>query len=77
MPVLRTLYAWNHLDKSVYIGHDVATKKRKQRHSLKLDKKRQESSKRNYYIITPRVLIYSSLEPLLEGLFAQIYIDLS
>jgi len=30
---------------------------RKQRHSLKLGKKRRESSKRNYYIISPRVLI--------------------
>jgi len=30
-------------------------KQRKQRHSLKLGKKRQESSKRNYYINSPRV----------------------
>ena len=30
---------------------------RKQRHSLKLGKKRRESSKRNYYIISPRVII--------------------
>jgi len=30
---------------------------RKQRHSLKLGKKRWESSKRNYYIISPRVII--------------------
>jgi len=30
---------------------------RKQRHSLKIGKKRRESSKRNYYIISPRVII--------------------
>jgi len=28
-----------------------------QRHSLKLGKKRRKSSKRNYYIISPRVII--------------------
>jgi len=32
-------------------------KQRKQRHYLKLGKKRRESSKRNYYIISPRVII--------------------
>ena len=32
-------------------------KQRKQRHPLKLGKKRRESSKRNYYIIFPRVII--------------------
>jgi len=32
-------------------------KQRKQRHSLKLGKKRRESSKHNYYIISPRVII--------------------
>ena len=32
-------------------------KQRKQRHSLKLGKKRRESSKRNYYIISPIVII--------------------
>jgi len=32
MPVLRTLYAWNHLDKSVWIGHDVATQDMIQEH---------------------------------------------
>ena len=32
-------------------------KQRKQRHSFKLGKKRRESSKRNYYIISPRVII--------------------
>jgi len=32
-------------------------KQRKQRHSLKLGKKRRESSKRNDYIISPRVII--------------------
>jgi len=32
-------------------------KQRKQRLSLKLGKKRRESSKRNYYIISPRVII--------------------
>jgi len=30
---------------------------RKQRYSLKLGKKRRESSKRNYYILSPRVII--------------------
>ena len=31
-------------------------KQRKQRHSLKLGKERRESSKHNYYIISPRVM---------------------
>ena len=35
----------------------MCTNKHKQRHSLKLGKKRRESSKRNYYIISPRVII--------------------
>jgi len=37
--------------------HLQKDKQRKQRHSLKLGKKRPESSKRNYYIISPRVII--------------------
>ena len=37
--------------------HLQKDKQRKQRHSLKLGKKRRESSKRNYYIISPRVII--------------------
>ena len=35
----------------------VKDKQRKQHHSLKLGMKRRESSKRNYYIIFPRVII--------------------
>ena len=37
--------------------HLQKDKQRKQRHLLKLGKKRRESSKRNYYIISPRVII--------------------
>ena len=38
--------------------HLQKDKQRKQRHSLcKLGKKRRESSKRNYYIVSPRVII--------------------
>jgi len=37
--------------------HLQKDKQRKQHHTLKLGKKRQESSKRNYYIISPRVII--------------------
>jgi len=37
--------------------HLQKDKQRKQRHSLKLGKKRRESSKRNHYIIFPRVII--------------------
>ena len=37
--------------------HLQKDKQRKHRHSLKLAKKRRESSKRNYYIIFPRVII--------------------
>ena len=37
--------------------HLQKDKQRKQRHLLKLGKKRQKSSKRNYYIISPRELI--------------------
>jgi len=37
--------------------HLQKDKQRKQRHSLKLGKKRRESSKRNYCIISPRVII--------------------
>jgi len=37
--------------------HLQKDKQRQQRHSLKLGKKRRESSKRNYYIISPRVII--------------------
>jgi len=37
--------------------HLYKDKQRKQRHSLKHGKKRRESSKRNYYIISPRVII--------------------
>ena len=36
--------------------HLQKDKQRKQRHSLKLGKTRRESSKRNYYIISPRVI---------------------
>ena len=39
------------------LHHLQKDKQRKQRHSLKLGKKRRESSKRNYYIISPRVII--------------------
>jgi len=48
-------------------------------HNVKLGKKRLESSKRNYYIISLRVTIIAIIiiEPLLEGLLAQIQIDLS
>ena len=43
---------------NVFIFHHLQKdKQRKQRHSLKLGKKRRESSKRNYYIISPRVII--------------------
>ena len=37
--------------------HLQKDKQRKQRHSLKLGKKRRESSKRNDYMISPRVII--------------------
>jgi len=37
--------------------HLQKNKQRKQRHSLKLGKKRRESPKRNYYIISPRAII--------------------
>jgi len=37
--------------------HLQKDKQRKQRRSLKLGTKRRESSKRNYYIISPRVII--------------------
>ena len=37
--------------------HLQKDKQRKQRHSLKLGKKRRESSKCNYYIISPKVII--------------------
>ena len=37
----------------------IKDKQRKQRHSLKLGKKSRESSKRNHYIIFPRVIIKS------------------
>jgi len=37
--------------------HLQKDKQRKQRHLLKLGKKRRESSKRNYYNISPRVII--------------------
>jgi len=52
--ILRTLD--RHECFSVY-HHLQKDKQRKQRHSLKLGKKRRESSKRNYYIISPRVII--------------------
>jgi len=45
------VYVYVHVYVCIYI------EQRKQRHSLKLGKKRQESSKRNYYIISPRVII--------------------
>jgi len=41
-------FSFHHLQKD---------KQRKQRHSLKLGEKRRKSSKRNYYIISPRVII--------------------
>jgi len=42
----------------IYIFHHLQKdKQHKQRHSLRLGKKRRESSKRNYYIISPRVTI--------------------
>jgi len=37
--------------------HLQKDKQRKQHHSLKLGKKRRESSKRNYYMVSPRVII--------------------
>jgi len=37
--------------------HLQKDKQRKQRHSLNLGKKRRKSSKRNYYIISQRVII--------------------
>jgi len=37
--------------------HLQKDKQRKQRHSMKLGKKRRESSKINYYIVSPRVII--------------------
>jgi len=40
-----------------FCHHLQKDKQRKQRHSLKLGKKRRESSKRNYYIFSPRVII--------------------
>jgi len=40
----------------IFLGQ-VGQGQRKQRHSLKLGKKRRESSKRNYYIISPKVII--------------------
>jgi len=48
------------LDRHEYFSvfhHLQKDKQRKQRHLLKLGKKRRESSKRNYYIISPRVRI--------------------
>ena len=39
------------------LHHLQEDKQRKQRHSLKLGKKRRKTSKRNYYIISPRVII--------------------
>jgi len=41
----------------LFFHHLQKDKERKQRHSLKLGKKRQENSKRNYNIISPRVII--------------------
>jgi len=46
--------------------HLQKDKQRKQRHSLKLSKKRRESSKRNYYIISPRVIIKAIIMFLLK-----------
>jgi len=42
------VFSFHHLQKD---------KQRKQCHSFKLGKKRRESSKRNYYIISPKVII--------------------
>jgi len=41
--------------------HLQKDKQCKQRHSLKLGKKRRQSSKRNYYIISPRVIIKATI----------------
>ena len=41
----------------MFFSFSSSAKGRKQRHSLKLGKKRRESSKHNYYIISPRVII--------------------
>ena len=49
--------------------HLQKDKQRKQRHSLKLGKKRRESSKRNYYIISPRVIIKAIIIFYLENIF--------
>jgi len=46
--------------------HLQKNKKCKQRHSLKLGKKRRESFKRNYYIISPRVIIKAIIISLLD-----------
>jgi len=43
--------------RSTFFHHLQKDKQRKQRHSLKLGKKRRDSSKRNYYIVSPRVII--------------------
>jgi len=48
------------LDRHEYFSvfrHLQKDKQSKKRHSLKLGKKRRESSKRNHYIISPRVII--------------------
>jgi len=42
--------------------HLQKDKRRKQRRSLKLDKKRRESSKHNYYIISPRAIIKTIID---------------
>jgi len=49
--------------------HLQKDKQRKQRHLLKLSKERRESSKRNYYIISPRVIIKAiiNITSVLEG----------
>ena len=44
--------------------HLQKDKQRKQRHSLKLGKQRRESSKRNYYIISARVIIKAIINQL-------------
>ena len=57
--------------------HLQKDKQRKQRHSLKLGKKRRESSKRNYYIISPRVIIKAiiiiSKNPFKKALLERFY----
>ena len=59
--------------------HLQKDKQRKQRHSLKLGKKRRESYKRNYYIISPRVIIkaiiiMSAIDVTAKKIFERLYL---